>query len=293
MTKSGFIAITGRPNTGKSTLLNAIIGKKIAIVSYKPQTTRGRITGILTQGDYQLVFTDTPGIHKPKTKMSEEMVACANNTISDCDLSLLVVEPRFPGDTEKNIIDDFKKSKTPAILVVNKTDTVKSSDLLPVISEYTKLYDFKEVVPLSALKKENIDTLIEILKGYTEEGPFYYPEDMETDSDTLTFFCEIIREKMLKLINEEIPHGVAVEPVTFEEGGKLIKCGVNIYCERDSHKKIIIGKNGELIKKIGMYAREELEKKYGKKVFLDLWVKVKPDWRNNPSRIKSFKIGDY
>jgi len=291
--KSGFIAITGRPNTGKSTLLNAIIGKKIAIVSYKPQTTRNRITGILTDGDCQLVFTDTPGIHKPKTKMSEEMVSCAENVISDCDLSLLVVEPKLPGDTEKKIIEDFKKSKTDAILVVNKTDTVKSAELLPVISEYTKLYDFKEVVPLSALKKDNIKTLIEILKNYAQEGPFYYPEDMETDTDDATFICEIIREKMLRLINEEIPHGVAVETVTFEDTKTLLKCGVNIYCEKESHKKIIIGKNGELIKKIGTMAREELEKKHSKKVFLDLWVKVKPDWRNNPSRIKSFKIGDY
>lgn len=293
MTKSGFIAIAGRPNTGKSTLLNAIIGKKIAIVSYKPQTTRGRVTGILTQGDCQLVFTDTPGIHKPKTKMAEDMIACAENTVSDCDITLLVVEPRLAGDTEKKIIEDFKKSQTPAILVINKTDTVKKAELLPIIAEYTKLYDFKEVVPLSALKKDNINTLIELLKTYAEEGPFYYPEDMETDTDDPTFICEVIREKMLKLINEEIPHGVAVEAVTYDDGERLLKCGVNIYCERDSHKKIIIGKNGELIKKIGTLAREELEKKHGKKVFLDLWVKVKPDWRNNPSRIKNFKIGDY
>ncbi len=291
--KSGFIAITGRPNTGKSTLLNAIIGKKIAIVSYKPQTTRNRITGILTDGDCQLVFTDTPGIHKPKTKMSEEMVNCAQNVISDCDLSLLVVEPKFPGDTEKKIIEDFKKAGTDAILVVNKTDTVKKTELLPVISEYTKLYDFKEVIPLSALKKDNIKTLIEILKDYAQEGPFYYPTDMETDTDDATFICEVIREKMLRLIDEEIPHGVAVETVTYEDTKTLLKCGVNIYCEKETHKKIIIGKNGELIKKIGTMAREELEKKHGKKIFLDLWVKVKPDWRNNPSRIKSFKIGDY
>ena len=220
------------------------------------------------------------------------MVACANNTISDCDMSLLVVEPKMPGDTEKRIIESFKKANTPAMLVINKTDTVKRSELLPVISEYTSLYDFKEVVPLSALKKDNIDTLLKLLEGCLTEGPFYYPEDMKTDSDTPTFICELIREKMLKLLNEEIPHGVAVEAVTFEDGKKLLKCGVNIYCEKEGHKKIIIGKNGELIKKIGTHAREELERKYNKKVFLDLWIKVKPDWRNNPSRIKSFGIGD-
>lgn len=293
MTKSGFIAITGRPNTGKSTLLNALMGEKIAIVSYKPQTTRSRITGILTEGDCQFVFTDTPGIHKPKTKMSEKMTACAENTVSDCDISLLVAEPRMPGDTEKAIINNFKKGKVRAILIINKTDTVKKAELLPVIAEYTKLYDFLEVVPVSALKKDNIKTLKEILRGYLTEGPFYYPEDMKTDTDKPNYICELVREKMLKLIDEEIPHGVAVSTVTYEETDGLIKCAVNIYCEKESHKKIIIGKNGSLIKKIGTYAREELERKYGKKVFLDLWIKVTPDWRNNSSRIKSFGIGDF
>ncbi|MBE7019762.1 MAG: GTPase Era [Ruminococcaceae bacterium] len=292
MTRSGFVALVGRPNTGKSTLLNSIIGEKVAIVSYRSQTTRNRIVGILTQGDDQIVFTDTPGIHTPKTRLGEEMMSAANGAVADCDLTVLVAEPRFPGDIEKKIIENFKKNNIPAILVLNKIDTIPKEKLLPVILEYSKLYDFIEVIPVSALKRDGIDLLISILKDHLIEGPFFYPEDMKTDTDPRMQICEIIREKLLKLLNEEIPHGLALETVQMEETKTLLKCGVNIYCERDGHKRIIIGKEGSFLKKIGTMAREELEKKYGKKVHLELWVKVNRDWRNNIYKIRTFGLSD-
>ena len=291
-TKSGFVALVGRPNTGKSTLLNAIIGEKIAIVSYRPQTTRNRINGILTKDDYQIVFTDTPGIHKATTRLSEEMVSVANNTVTDSDVTVLVVEPRLPGDIEKNIIRGFSKNNIKAILVINKIDTIKKDTLLPVISEYSQLYDFMNIIPISAMKRDGIDILLNILKENLIEGPFFYPPEMKTDVDERTGVCEVVREKLLKLLNEEVPHGIALENVIYEDLGTLLKLGINIYCERDGHKRIIIGKNGDLIKKAGTYAREELEKKLGKKIHLDLWVKVTPDWRNNIYKIKSFGLGD-
>jgi GTP-binding protein Era len=292
MTKSGFVALVGRPNTGKSTLLNALIGEKIAIVSYRPQTTRNRVTGILTKDDYQIVFTDTPGIHKPKTRLGDEMVTVANNAVLDSDTTVLVVEPRLPGDIEKNILNGFKKNNTDAILVINKIDTVRKDSLLPVISEYSELYDFKNIVPISGLKQDGLDILLDILKENLIEGPFFYPPEMKTDTDERTAVCEVVREKLLILLNEEIPHGIAVEAIVFENGKSLLKIGVNIYCERDGHKRIIIGKNGDLLKKVGTLAREELEKKYGKKVHLELWVKVNPDWRNNIYKIKSLGLSD-
>jgi len=291
-TKSGFVALVGRPNTGKSTLLNAIIGEKIAIVSYRPQTTRNRINGILTKDDYQIVFTDTPGIHKPKTKLSEEMVSAANNTVTDSDVTVLVVEPRLPGDIEKNIINGFIKNKIRAILVVNKIDTVRKDLLLPVISAYSELYDFMNIIPISAMKRDGVDILLDVLKGTLIDGPFFYPPEMKTDVDERTAVCEVVREKLLKLLNEEIPHGLALENVIYEDLGTLLKLGINIYCERDGHKRIIIGKNGDLIKKAGTYAREELEKKLGKKIHLELWVKVTPDWRNNIYKIRSLGLSD-
>lgn len=292
MTKSGFVALVGRPNTGKSTLLNALIGEKIAIVSYRPQTTRNRVTGILTKDDYQIVFTDTPGIHKPKTRLGDEMVTAANNAVLDSDTTVLVVEPRLPGDIEKNIINGFKKNNTDAILVINKIDTVRKDSLLPVISGYSELYDFKNIVPISGLKQDGLDILLDILKENLIEGPFFYPPEMKTDTDERTSVCEVVREKLLILLNEEIPHGIAVEAIVFENGKSLLKIGVNIYCERDGHKRIIIGKNGDLLKKVGTLAREELEKKYRKKVHLELWVKVNPDWRNNIYKIKSLGLSD-
>ncbi len=292
MTRSGFVALVGRPNTGKSTLLNSIIGEKVAIVSYRSQTTRNRIVGILTEGDDQIVFTDTPGIHTPKTRLGEEMMSAANGAVADCDLTVLVAEPKFPGDIEKRIIENFKKNNTLAILVINKIDTIPKDRLLPIISEYSKLYDFIEIIPLSALKRDGVSLLVSILKEHLMEGPFFYPEDMKTDSDVRTQICEIIREKLLRLLNEEIPHGLALETVVMEESKNLMKCGVNIYCEKDGHKRIIIGKEGAFIKKIGMLAREELERKFGKKVHLELWVKVNRDWRNNIYKIRSFGLGD-
>ena len=291
-TKSGFVALVGRPNTGKSTLLNAIIGEKIAIVSYRPQTTRNRINGILTKDDYQIVFTDTPGIHKPKTKLSEEMVSAANSTVTDSDVTVLVVEPRIPGDIEKNIINGFVKNNIKAILVINKIDTVKKDTLLPVISEYSALYDFMNIIPVSAMKRDGIEILLDILKENLIEGPFFYPPEMKTDVDERTAVCEVVREKLLKLLNEEIPHGLALENVVYEDLGTLLKLGINIYCERDGHKRIIIGKKGDLIKKAGTYAREELERKLNKKIHLELWVKVTPDWRNNIYKIRSFGLTD-
>ncbi len=291
-TKSAFVALVGRPNTGKSTLLNAIMGEKIAIVSHKPQTTRNNIRGIYTKDDYQIVFTDTPGIHKPKNVLSQEMVAAAEASAAECDVCVLVCDSKFPGDTEKKIIENLKKAEMPCILVINKIDRIEKEKLLPIIEEYSKLYDFDEIIPISALKRNGIEILKKSLEKHLVEGPFYYPEYMKSDNSEATYFCEIVREKILRQLNEEVPHGVALEAVTFEDGKTLMECTMNIYCERESHKKIIIGKNGETLKRIGTYAREELEKKYSKKVFLQLWVKVRPDWRNNINKIRSFGLAD-
>lgn len=290
MTRSGFVALVGRPNTGKSTLLNCMIGEKIAIVSYRPQTTRSRIVGILTQGDDQIVFTDTPGIHTPKTRLGEEMISAANGAIVDCDLTLLVAEPRLPGNIEKKIIAGFQKNKVPAILVLNKIDTVSKETLLPVIAAYAELYNFLEVVPVSARTQDGVGLLIRILKEHLTEGPFFYPEDQKTDVSEPMRICEIIREKLLMLLQEEIPHGLALEMVQMEHTPTLLRCGVNIYCEKDSHKRIIIGKDGSFLKQVGMLAREELERQYQKKVHLELWIKVNRDWRNNPAKIRSFGL---
>ena len=288
MTKSGFVALVGRPNTGKSTLLNALIGEKIAIVSYRPQTTRNRINGILTDGDYQIVFTDTPGIHNPKTRLGDEMVSRAKTTVTDSDMAVLVVEPRLPGDIEKTIIRSFQKNNIHAILAVNKIDTINKANLLPVISAYSELYGFSDIVPISSLKRDGVDILLNIIKKNMVEGPFYYPDYMKSDVDERTAICEVVREKFLKLLNEEVPHGLALETIVYEDTENLLTLGINVYCEREGHKRIIIGKNGDLIKKVGTYAREELEKKYDKKIFLELWVKIDADWRNKPNKIKNF-----
>ena len=287
--KSGFVSIIGRPNVGKSTLINRLVGEKIAIISSKPQTTRNNILGILTEGNTQIVFTDTPGIHEPSTMLAEFMVKSANEAIKDTDAILFLVEPiANVGRTEEKIIESLKKQDAPVILVINKIDTVKKDILLSVITKYTEKFDFAAVVPISARRSDGVDTIkTEILK-YIGEGPQYFPEDMVTDQPERQIVAEIIREKLLHNLNMEIPHGIAIEIFSMEESETKIVIEANIYCEKQSHKGIIIGKQGALLKKIGTDARHELERMHDKKVFLSLWVKVNEDWRNKRGKIANF-----
>lgn len=280
--KTVFISLIGRPNVGKSTLLNAIVGEKVAAVSKKPQTTRNRIVGIHTDGCEQYVFADTPGLHKPKNKLGEFMVSAAESAIPDADVIVFVVEV---GDSihpqDKEIVERIKKSKLPAILVLNKTDVTKKDKLLVTMAKFSEMHDFVSLIPTSALNNENVDIVLNEIKPYLKNEPWFYPEDMITDQTVRTISSEIIREKLLRLLDEEIPHGTAVTVEDYEESDKLIKIRAEIYCEKDAHKKIIIGKNGETLKKAATYAREDIEEMTGKKVFLDLWVKVKENWRDS------------
>lgn len=280
--KTMFISLIGRPNVGKSTLLNAIVGEKVAAVSKKPQTTRNRITGIHTVGCEQYVFVDTPGLHKPKNKLGEFMVNAAETAIPDTDAVVFMAEVNdsiHPQD--KEIIARIKKAKLPAILVLNKTDICNKGKLLDNMAKFNELYDFVSIIPASALKGENIDIIMNELKPFLRNEPWFYPEDMITDQTVRTISAEIIREKLLRLLDEEIPHGTAVTVEDYEETEKLIKIRAEIYCEKDAHKKIIIGKNGETLKKAATFAREDIEEMTSKKVFLDLWVKVKENWRDS------------
>lgn len=280
--KTMFISLIGRPNVGKSTLLNAIVGEKVAAVSKKPQTTRNRITGIHTVGCEQYVFVDTPGLHKPKNKLGEFMVNAAETAIPDTDAVVFMAEVNdsiHPQD--KEIIARIKKAKLPAILVLNKTDICNKGKLLDNMAKFNELYDFVSIIPASALKGENIDIIMNELKPFLRNEPWFYPEDMITDQTVRTISAEIIREKLLRLLDEEIPHGTAVTVEDYEETDKLIKIRAEIYCEKDAHKKIIIGKNGETLKKAAIFAREDIEEMTSKKVFLDLWVKVKENWRDS------------
>ena len=280
--KTVFISLIGRPNVGKSTLLNAIVGEKVAAVSKKPQTTRNRIVGIHTDGCEQYVFADTPGLHKPKNKLGEFMVSAAESAIPDADVIVFVVEV---GDSihpqDKEIVERIKKSKLPAILVLNKTDVTKKDKLLVTMAKFSEMHDFVSLIPTSALNNENVDIVLNEIKPYLKNEPWFYPEDMITDQTVRTISSEIIREKLLRLLDEEIPHGTAVTVEDYEESDKLIKIRAEIYCEKDAHKKIIIGKNGETLKKAATFAREDIEEMTGKKVFLDLWVKVKENWRDS------------
>jgi len=283
--RSGFITIIGRPNVGKSTLLNLLTGEKVAIMSRKPQTTRHNIRTVVTRDDFQMVFVDTPGIHKPRTKLGVFMTNSAMETLNDVDIILYMVEAtdKDIGPIDQSIIETLSKVETPVILAINKVDLVEKQKVLPLIELYSKAYDFREIVPISAIEAETAEILFDVLKKYLPEGEKLYPDDMLTDQTARVLVQELIREKMLELLDEEVPHGVGVEVVRFNENEEknIVGIDANIYCEKASHKPIIIGRDGAMLKKIGMRAREDIERLLGMKTVLKLWVKVKEDWRNN------------
>ena len=288
---SGFVSLVGRPNVGKSTLMNRLIGEKIAIISNKPQTTRNRVQSILTKDDFQIVFIDTPGIHKPRHKLGEFMVKSAETTLNEVDAVLMLIEPADRVlEADRLIIEKFSKIKSPVILVINKVDSTDKERVFRVIDNYRKLYDFAEIVPISALEGTNTDELMEVIKKYLPEGPQYFPSDMITDQPERQIAAEIIREKALRLLQEEIPHGIAVEIMEMKKRpeGNMVDVRATIYCEKYSHKGIIIGKHGAMLKKIGTNAREDIQKLLGSPIYLDLWVKVKKDWRDNDFLLKNF-----
>lgn len=287
--KSGFVTIIGRPNVGKSTLMNRLIGQKIAITSNKPQTTRNRIQTVLTLPEGQIVFLDTPGIHKAKNKLGDYMVNTAEHTLDEVDVILWLVEPtNFIGAGERHIIEQLKKVKTPVILVINKTDTIKRDEVLPYIDTYRKELTFAEVVPVSALKGHNTDVLVQCILKYLPEGPAFYDEDTITDQPMRQIVAELIREKALRLLQEEIPHGIAVTIESMKYRKNIYDIDATIICEKDSHKGIVIGKGGAMLKKIGSLARPEMEQMLESKVNLQLWVKVKKDWRDSDFLLKNF-----
>ena len=291
ITKSGIITICGRPNVGKSTLTNAFVGEKVAIVTNKPQTTRNRICAILNRGDSQFVFVDTPGLHKARTRLGDYMVNVVKESVSDVDAVLLLVEPIANiGAPEQELIDRIKKLGCPAVLVINKVDTLeRKEDLLEVIRVYSQAHSFNAVVPISAKNKEGVEELLSLLESYLEEGPQLFPEDMVTDQPERQVMAEILREKLLLCLDKEIPHGTAVEITKFSErDDEVIECDATIYCEKNSHKGIIIGKGGAMLKKVSSSARRDMEKFMGTKVFLQTWVKVKENWRDNPAAIQNF-----
>ena len=287
--KSGFVTLIGRPNVGKSTLMNRLIGQKIAITSNKPQTTRNRIQTVLTLEEGQIVFLDTPGIHKAKNKLGDYMVNVAEHTLEQVDVILWLVEPTtFIGAGERHIIEQLKKTKTPVILVINKTDTVQKEEVLLFIDTYRKELDFQEIVPVSALKGHNTEELLKCILKYLPYGPAFYDEDTITDQPMRQLVAEMIREKALRLLEDEIPHGVAVTIESMKEQGKICHIEATIICERESHKGIIIGKGGSMLKKIGSQARPDMEKMLEKQVNLKLWVKVKKDWRDSDYLLKNY-----
>ena len=290
--KSGFVTIIGRPNVGKSTLMNHLIGQKIAITSNKPQTTRNRIQTVYTDMERgQIVFLDTPGIHQAKNKLGEYMVNVAEHTLSEVDVILWLVEPStFIGAGEQHIIKQLKKTKTPVILIINKVDTVEREKILEYIDAYRKVFDFAEIIPASALREQNLDTVVDVIFKYLPYGPMFYDEETVTDQPERAIVAEIIREKALHALDDEIPHGIAVYIDRMKErrGQNIIDIDATIVCERDSHKGIIIGKGGSMLKKIGSNARYEMERLLDTQVNLKLWVKVRKDWRDSELMMKNF-----
>ena len=284
ITHSGMITLCGRPNVGKSTLLNAFVGEKIAIVSSKPQTTRNRICGIVTRGERQYVFLDTPGLHKARNRLGEYMVGVVRSSVADVDAVLLVVEPvANVGEPEQELIRRIKALKLPAVLVINKVDTLESKEnVLEVIAAYSAVHDFEAVVPISARTGDGVEELLELLGQFLPEGPQLFPEDMTTDQPERQVMAEILREKLLYCLDREIPHGTAVEITRFSErDSEIIDVEATIYCEKASHKGIIIGKGGAMLKKISSLARKDMERFMGTKVYLQTWVKVKEHWRDS------------
>ena len=289
-TKTAMITIAGRPNVGKSTLTNYLVGEKIAIVSNKPQTTRNRICGIVTKGATQFVFVDTPGYHKPRTKLGDYMVNIARDSIADVDLTILVVEPVANiGAQEQGLIDQLKSRKCPAILAINKIDTVEKDTLLSVIAAYSQAASFDTIIPISAKTGDGVEDLLNVCEKYAMESPFLFPEDSTTDQPERQVMAEIIREKLLWCLDREVPHGTAVEITRFSERDNgIIDIDATIYCEKNSHKGIIIGKRGEMLKKISTMARIDCEKFMGTQVFLTTWIKVKENWRDSDFLVRNF-----
>ena len=295
MFKSGFVSIVGRPNVGKSTLMNNVVGEKIAIMSDKPQTTRNTIQAVYTDEECQIVFLDTPGIHKPKNKLGEFMVKSATDAFKNVDLVLFVVDDsKKIGPGDRKIIEDLRGIKTPVILVLNKIDKLEESELFELMQLYSNEDLFKAIVPISALKGRNVNELLKVIGNYLQEGPKYFPDYMITDQPERVLVSELIREKVLHYVHDEVPHGVAVEieRMKFRKDQNIVDISAVIYCERDSHKGIIIGKNGRKLKGIGKSAREDMELLLGSKINLQLWVKVKENWRNLQNYITDFGYND-
>jgi GTPase len=293
--KSGFISIIGRPNVGKSTLLNHVVGQKIAIMSDKAQTTRNKIQGVFTDDDSQMIFIDTPGIHKPKHKLGDFMMKVALNTLNEVDVVLFVVNAAEGlGRGEEFILERLKSTSNPVFLVINKIDKVHPDKLMHIIEQYSKQYDFTEVIPISALQGSNVSTLLEQLKGYLPEGPQFYPADQVTDHPERFIVAELIREKVLHLTREEIPHSIAVTTDLMErrDGGKAVYIQATVIVERSSQKGIIIGKQGSMLKEVGKRARHDIEGLLGSKVFLELWVKVQKDWRNKMIHLRDYGFNE-
>lgn len=289
--RSGFVSLIGRPNVGKSTLMNSLIGEKIAIISSKPQTTRNKIQSILTEEDFQAIFIDTPGIHKPKSKLGNYMVKSAETTLNEVDIVLYLIEPfEKIKESDLAIIKRLEKVSTPVFLIINKIDTVAPEEILAVIDSYKSVYNFAEIIPVSALKGKNKEDLLKCIKKYLPQGPQFFPSDMITDQPERQIVAEIIREKALKLLQDEIPHGIAVEISSMKprKDKDMVDIQATIYCERDSHKGIIIGKQGSMLKKIGSNARYEIERLLGSPINLQIWIKVKKDWRDSDFLLKNF-----